>query len=61
VEALGSRRRDWSSPALLVGGIVVVTAVGAVGGEVGQQSEKALESTPWGRWVLTSVSRASMM
>jgi len=26
------RRRDWSSPALFVEGIVVITTVGAVGG-----------------------------
>ena len=46
---LGMRRRDWSSPGFSGEGIVVVTAVGAVGGEVGQQPERALESPPFGQ------------
>jgi len=42
------RRGDWSSPAFFVEGIVVIAAVGAVGGDVGQQSGTALESPPLG-------------
>ena len=50
------RRRNWSSPAFFVEGIMVVAAVGAVGGDVGQQSGTALVSPPlaqvgfWHRW-----------
>jgi len=46
---LASSRGDWSSPAFLVEGIVVVTTVGAVRGGVGQQPETAMKLPPFGQ------------
>lgn len=40
---LGSRRQNWSSPAVFVEGIGVITTVGALRGGGGAQSGTALE------------------
>jgi len=59
---LGLRRGDWSSPAFPEEGIVVVTAVWAVGGGGGAAAGESLGvATLPACGVLASVSRASIM
>jgi len=59
---LGSRRRDWSSPAFVVEGIVVITTVRARRGGGRALVRNNFGVTAFGAGgVLVSVSRASMM